>query len=131
MRFWALSPLPPLTIAAVTSTRLMGITKAQLAAQKLVPEEEETPLDKSCENESIPVAGVAPCDFTVTSEPDGWMLPEFDDSSWTAATIHSSSAVDPKGGYDDITWDSAAEFIWGPDLETNNTLLCRVTVDTP
>lgn len=91
----------------------------------------EAPLDKSCENESNPVAGTAPCEYTETPEPDGWMLADFDDSSWPTATVHTSADVDPKQGYKDISWDSSAQFIWGPDLETNNTLLCRVTVDAP
>ncbi len=95
----------------------------------------EAPLDKSCESEANPTVGVAPCTATILEEPTGWMsaAPEgdeshFDDSAWTAATVHSSASVDPKQGYDDIVWDDSAEFVWGPDLETNNTILCRVTV---
>ena len=91
----------------------------------------EAPLDKSCENESNPVAGTAPCEFTALEEPAGWKNADFDDSSWTAATVHSASEVGPKDGYDQIQWDSRAQLIWGPDLETDNTLLCRVTVEAP
>ena len=91
----------------------------------------EAPLDKSCESEANPVAGVAPCTFTDLGEPDGWKTAEYDDSGWTATTVHTATAVDPKDGYNNISWDGAAEFIWGPDLETNNTLLCQVTVDAP
>lgn len=89
----------------------------------------EAPLDKTCENESDPVAGEGACGFLILEEPAGWQLADFDDSAWTATTVHAAAAVDPKQGYNDISWDSAAEFIWGPDLETNNTLLCRVTVE--
>ncbi len=89
------------------------------------------PLDKTCEGESDPVPGSAPCDFTDLAEPAGWKLADYDDSDWTDTTIHSAADVDPKLGYDDISWDAAAEFIWGPDLETNNTVLCRVTVEAP
>ncbi len=91
----------------------------------------EAPLDKSCENESNPVAGIAPCEFTDLGEPDGWRTADFDDSNWTATTVHSADAVSPKDGYNQIRWDAGAELIWGPDLETNNTILCRVTVDAP
>ncbi|MEL6551937.1 MAG: PEBP family protein [Cyanobacteria bacterium J06621_11] len=91
----------------------------------------KAPLDKSCENESNPVAGTAPCDFVEIPEPDGWMSAAYDDSEWTATTVHSPGAVDPKQGYDQISWDDSAEFIWGPDLETDNTLLCRVTIPSP
>ncbi len=88
----------------------------------------EAPLDKSCEREANPVAGVAPCTYNISDEPEGWMSADFDDTTWTATTVHSAASVDPKQGYDDISWDDSAEFVWGPDLETNNTLLCRVTV---
>lgn len=88
----------------------------------------EAPLDKSCESESNPVAGTAPCAFEDLGEPDGWKAADYDDGTWTATTVHTSSAVDPKQGYDNVSWDSTAEFIWGPDLETNNTVLCRVTI---
>ncbi len=91
----------------------------------------EAPLDKACENESDPVAGVAPCEFTDLGEPEGWKTADFDDSGWDATTVHTAAAVGPKDGYDQIRWDASAEFIWGPDLETNNTILCRVTVDAP
>lgn len=89
----------------------------------------EAPLDKSCESESNPVAGQGACGFETTDEPSGWDTLGFDASDWPAATVHSANAVDPKGGYDEITWDSAAELIWGPDLETNNTVLCRYVVE--
>ena len=62
----------------------------------------EAPLDKSCENESNPVAGTAPCDFIDLGEPDGWKTVDYDDSSWTATTVHSAGAVSPKDGYDQI-----------------------------
>ncbi len=91
----------------------------------------EAPLDKSCERESNPVAGTPPCDFVDLGEPAGWKSPDYDDSGWPAATVHSASEVRPKDGYDQIGWDASAELIWGPDLETNNTILCRVTVDAP
>lgn len=91
----------------------------------------EAPLDKSCENESNPVAGTAPCGFNDYGEPDGWKTAAFDDSNWTATTVHSATAVGPKDGYDQISWDSSAQIIWGPDLETDNTLLCRVKVESP
>jgi hypothetical protein len=88
----------------------------------------EAPLDKSCENESNPVAGIAPCEFVDLDEPEGWKSADFDDSGWMATIVYTARAVDPKGGYDDVSWNGSARFIWGPDLETNNTLLCRVTI---
>lgn len=91
----------------------------------------EAPIDKSCENESNPVAGTTPCDFISLDEPDGWKDIDFDDSGWNNATVYSANDVRPKDGYDEISWDASAELIWGPDLETSNTILCRVMVEAP
>lgn len=89
------------------------------------------PLDKACEKESNPVAGIAPCTFLDRPEPAGWKGANFDDSQWKATTIHTATAVGPKGGYSKIRWDPAAKFVWGPDLKADNTVLCRITVRGP
>lgn len=91
----------------------------------------EAPLDKACERESNPVAGQAPCGFTALEEPTGWKNLNFDDSSWSNASLYSAEQVGPKDGYDQIVWNSSAKFIWGPDLKTDNTVLCRLTVTQP
>lgn len=87
------------------------------------------PLDTSCENVPEPIAGEGACTFEILDEPEGWSAPDFDASAWDPATVHSEAAVDPKDGYDRITWTDGARFIWGPDLERHNTLLCRLTVE--
>ncbi len=114
-------------ITDVASGNIVAVSDDQMKCLVI----HEAPLDKSCESESDPVAGSAPCDFIDSAEPAGWQSVDFDDSDWTATTIHSASDVDPKQGYDGISWDSSAQLIWGPDLETNNTLLCRLTVEQP
>jgi len=91
----------------------------------------EAPLDKSCEGESNPEAGGGACIFTSVDEPEGWKDADFDDSGWSSANVYSEGDVGPKDGYDEISWDASAELIWGPDLETSNTVLCRVTVEAP
>ncbi|PJI84420.1 hypothetical protein BC777_3478 [Yoonia maricola] len=87
------------------------------------------PLDKSCENESNPVAGEGACGFEASEEPEGWDTADFDAADWPVASVYSEAQVDPKDGYDQISWDSAAQLIWGPDLEQSNTVLCRLTVE--
>ncbi|MCR9088953.1 MAG: PEBP family protein [Rhodobacteraceae bacterium] len=87
------------------------------------------PLDKACERESDPVAGEGVCTFEITEEPANWDRPDFDASGWRPADVHSERAVSPKDGYDRIRWSSAAEFIWGPDLEQDNTVLCRLAIE--
>jgi len=89
----------------------------------------EAPLDKSCANEDNPVAGKGACTFTVTEIPADWHSPNYDASGWQAASVYSEQAVRPKDGYDRISWDNNAQIIWGPDLETSNTILCRLTVN--
>ncbi|HNC97718.1 MAG TPA: PEBP family protein [Myxococcota bacterium] len=84
------------------------------------------PLDPSCEDDADPTST---CTAEILDEPDGWTAADFDDSSWAAATEHSAADVSPKEGYDDITWDSSAAFIWGSSLTQDNTVLCRVTVE--
>ena len=89
------------------------------------------PLDKSCEAEANPLAGTSPCEFDDRGEPDGWKSADFDDSTWAAPNVFTASAVGVRGGYELINWSSSAQIIWGSDLETDNTVLCRVTVESP
>ena len=91
----------------------------------------DAPLDRACEDEDGPVPGVGPCGFEATPEPDGWRRPDFDDSAWPSAVEHSEADVRPRGGYDAIEWADGARLIWGADLETHNTVLCRLTVERP
>ncbi|MFK7989529.1 MAG: PEBP family protein [Sandaracinaceae bacterium] len=86
----------------------------------------EAPLETSCESASAPT--VESCGATISEEPDGWRGAGFDDSDWAAASVFTAAEVDPKQGYDAVTWDPSAQFIWGPNLQTHNTVLCRVTV---
>ncbi|MBU2963431.1 PEBP family protein [Citreicella sp. C3M06] len=87
------------------------------------------PLDKSCENEASPVAGEGVCTFDISAEPEGWDEASFDASDWPQADVYSAAQVDPKMGYNDVAWAKDADFIWGPDLEQSNTVLCRLTVE--
>ncbi len=89
---------------------------------------QKAPLDKSCARSSSPVAGEPPCDFILLDQPFGWKILGYDDSDWENASIYSSESVRPKGGYDRINWGTNAKFIWGSDLEKDNTLLCRITI---
>ena len=91
----------------------------------------DAPLDRACEGEAEPVPGVGPCRFAATAEPDGWRRAGFDDAEWPSAVEHSEADVRPRGGYDAIRWRDGARLIWTADLETHNTLLCRLTVEQP
>lgn len=84
------------------------------------------PLNKGCEKSNDPEKD---CQVESFEEPEGWMLKSFDDSSWAQATVYSEREVSPKHGYDQVRWDDQAELIWTSDLETDNTLLCRATIE--
>lgn len=84
----------------------------------------QAPLNTDCVSDSDPDAT---CEFTSVEAPDGWTDVDFDDSAWSPATVWSAADVDPKIGYDDITWNDAAELIWGTDLQVDNTILFRAT----
>ena len=87
------------------------------------------PLNKACESESDPVAGKGVCAFDISEEPDNWDKAAFDASDWPLASVYTSDQVDPKLGYNEIDWSEDAQFIWGPDLEQSNTILCRITIE--
>lgn len=86
------------------------------------------PTDRSCADESNPVAGQGACGFTETKIPADWTAADFDDSAWPMAVEHSVREVSPKDGYDEISWDANAKLIWSDDLVLDNTLLCRASV---
>ena len=85
----------------------------------------EAPLNTECEHDADPLTT---CMAAISDEPSGWHAADFDDSAWTPATAYTAAQVSPRDGYDTITWDPSASLIWGADLETHNTVLCRVVV---
>ena len=92
----------------------------------------DAPLDRACEDEAEPVA----------RQPDhagsrrrrsrtAGAGPNSTTAEWPPAVEHSEADVRPRGGYDAIGWRDEARLIWTADLETHNTLLCRLTVERP
>ena len=86
------------------------------------------PVDTACADSSDPQIGSGACASRTITEPDGWKLAGFDDSSWDFATIYTEDDVRPKDGYDEVSWNTRAELVWSSDLERDNTLLCRITL---
>jgi len=89
------------------------------------------PLDRACVDVKNPAVGIGACLAKISTLPDGWTRPDFNDGKWPNATVHSKSAVSPKFGYDRVDWNSDAKFIWGPDLQRDNIVLCRVKLNAP
>lgn len=84
------------------------------------------PLNPECADDPDPDAT---CEYEISDTPAGWTDLDFDDSGWDTATEWSAAAVSPKDGYLDVSWDGAAQLIWGSDLEVDNTVLARMTVE--
>ncbi len=89
---------------------------------------QRAPLNTDCADDPDPDAT---CRSESIDTPSDWAAPDFDDSGWTAATEWAAGDVSPKDGYDEISWDSDAQLIWGPDLEVDNTLIMRHSVKSP
>lgn len=64
--------------------------------------------------------------------PADWMQPDFDAASWQSASTYPAEAVSGTTAY--VQYASLfgdAEFIWTKNLNLDNQVLCRVTVDGP
>ena len=104
------------------TSQLVGVSNAGWLCTPI----HQAPLDLSCQTSDNPLNE---CASTIVSEPQGWMLRDFDDSYWKPAVVHSSQAVRPNGEYRQYSWEASADLIWTDDLEIDNTVLCRFTLD--
>lgn len=91
----------------------------------------KAPLDKRCEDEDNPVAGKGYCKFTTTKAPESWLQGNFDYEDWPNAVEHDADSVGPKDGYNEIVWADNAKLIWSEDLESDNTLICKTSIQQP
>ena len=67
----------------------------------------------------------------VQEMPADWNQPGFDDSLWETATVYTQERVRPNPeDFLEHDW-SGAQFVWGPDLDLDNTVLFRATFDAP
>ncbi len=103
---------------------VVGVTDDQVRCMVL----HHAPVDVSCAKSRDPQVGQGACASETHDAPAGWDRADFDDRTWPKATEYSARAVRPKDGYDRIRWDRKAELIWGPSLEQDNTLICRMTL---
>ncbi|HYU59776.1 MAG TPA: hypothetical protein VEK39_03385 [Solirubrobacterales bacterium] len=71
------------------------------------------------------LADPATCHVETSPEPKDWNQPGFKAKGWAHATEHSRDEVQPHApDFDSYDWDGA-EFVWGPDLVQDNTVLVR------
>ena len=110
-----------------TSGKLLAFTDSNWRCMVL----HRGPLDENCATEQSPVAGEGACAFTSTEEPESWKSQSFSTDDWKRATEFSARDVQPKDGYDQISWDSNTRLIWSDDLKKDNTILFRLVIDGP
>lgn len=108
----------------VATGELIAVTDSSMKCLSIF----RAPLNKECESSSSPDQD---CLHERQPEPDNWKSFAFDDSDWPSATEWDAAAVGPKDGYDEISWKPTARLVWGPDLETDNTILCRLVLEAP
>ena len=84
------------------------------------------PLNIECESSADPLAE---CESEIIPEPAGWAEPDFDDSDWSSAIEYTADEVQAKDGYTQVSWDASARIIWADDLNVDNTILWRFTVE--
>ncbi len=60
--------------------------------------------------------------------PEGWERPGFDDSSWTNAVEYPQERIDPKQPFFEHDF-KGAKWIWTGDLDLDNTVILRTTVE--
>lgn len=114
-------------IAQITDTKTGNVVAVSSSAWKCKVIH-KAPTNSGCEKDSTPETT---CLSEIGEEPSGWKDAGYDVSSWESATAYTEAMVSPKEGYDEITWSSEAKLIWTSDLKADNTLLCKLTVESP
>lgn len=90
--------------------------------------EHKAPLNKDCEKDADPAST---CMYEIAVEPPGWMDADHDLGTWESVRVYSAADVGAKDGYDEIDWSAEAKLVWTSDLESDNTILCKVIVPAP
>ena len=83
------------------------------------------PTNPDCEKSNQPDID---CKFLNFVIPSNWSNPSFTDKSWLNAKIFTAAEVGPKDGYDSITWNQSAKFIWGNNLKLDNVVYFRKSI---
>lgn len=64
--------------------------------------------------------------------PEEWTSVDFDSSNWADASLYDSIEVTNQRGYVDYAvLFGDAQFIWSSNLDLDNQVLCRITVEAP
>jgi hypothetical protein len=86
----------------------------------------------ACPREPECVGDPESCSALHWTVPDDWAAPGFDDTDWPAASLYAADDVTRTPGYANYAeLFGDAEFIWTKNLNIDNQVLCRVTIDAP
>lgn len=111
-------------IAQITDTKTKKVVAATGSSWKALVIH-EAPLNPSCVNSRNPQTD---CKSLITPTPKSWTKAKFSAKSWPKASTYTPQQVGVKEGYNEIRWSPNAKLIWGPNLETDNTVLFRTYV---
>ncbi|HAK56717.1 MAG: hypothetical protein QF463_08150 [Vicinamibacterales bacterium] len=86
----------------------------------------------ACPREPECVGDPESCSALHWAVPDDWAAPGFDDTDWPAVSLYAADDVTRTPGYANYAeLFGEAEFIWTKNLNIDNQVLCRVTIDAP
>ena len=88
----------------------------------------KAPLNPSCVTSNNPTVD---CKSSMITAPADWSKSDASITGWTNASVYSPEQVGVKEGYEMITWDPAAKLVWSSDLELDNTVLLRTSIEAP
>ena len=73
------------------------------------------------------------CQAFISELPENWMSSEYDDSGWLPASTYTADDVTNANGFRDYedTLFADADFIWTSNLNLDNLVVCRATVEGP
>lgn len=86
------------------------------------------PINSECEKSNQPDIDCKYLNFAV---PTSWASPSFKDKFWSNSKIFTAQEVGPKDGYNQVTWNQGAKFIWGNNLKLDNVVYFRKTILKP
>ena len=73
------------------------------------------------------------CQAYLEELPSNWMDPSYDDSGWLSASTYTADDVTNAQAFRNYenTLFAGADFIWTSNLDLDNGVLCRATIEAP
>ncbi|MEM7537427.1 MAG: hypothetical protein AAF639_34975 [Chloroflexota bacterium] len=73
------------------------------------------------------------CQAYLEAMPENWMAADYDDSGWLSAATYTADDVTGAEGFRNYenTLFAGADFIWTSNLDLDNAVVCRATIEGP